>query len=380
MKDGFAVVLDRTAFYPGGGGQWADRGTIGGREVLGVSESADEVLHLLREPLPAGPVPCSVEQPRRRDGMEQHTGEHVLAQALYRLGGLRTVSVHFGEDTTTLELAEAAVPEEKLREAEEMANDIVAENRRVVTHVVDAADASRFPLRREPPAESPLRIVEVDSYDWVACCGVHVPSTGSIRLIKVVGVERIRGRTRVHLRIGRRALEDYGRKVALVGGLSRLLTCGEDALLKRAEELLEADRQKGRELRGFQAQKAAVLAAEAAASAPRIGGALYVERLFESAGPEALKAFAEGVLSEPGRIVAALDRGPETVQWLIAHSLDAAPLPDLPALVTPILPLIEGKGGGRGARMQGSGRKPSGSREFLDGLRRSLEDQAGPRA
>jgi alanyl-tRNA synthetase len=376
--DGYAIVLDRTGFFPGGGGQAADRGTIGGREVLEVTEADGEVLHKLREPLAGGPVSCAVEQPRRRDGMEQHTGQHIFSQALVRAGGFETVSVHFGEDTTTVEVSAASIPEDKLREAEELANAVIAENRRVVTHLADSAEVSRFPLRRTPPAEERLRIVEVDGFDWAACCGVHVPSTGAIRMIKVVGEEKIRGRARVSLRMGRRAFEDYGRKVALVRGLSRLLTSGEDGMLRRVEELQNADREKGRELRRLRVEKAASLAGEAAAAAPRIGGALYVERLFESLGPEPLKAFAEGVVAAPGRIVAAVDRGPGAAQWIIAHSLDAAagPVPDLSRLVLPLLPLIEGKGGGKGARMQGAGGKPEGARAFLDGFRSALEAAA----
>lgn len=373
-QGGVDVVLDRTAFYPGGGGQEADRGTIAGLGVLEVREEDGTVLHRLREAPAAGPVACLVERRRRRDGMEQHTGEHLFAQALHRVGGFETVSVHFGEESTTVEAAAAEISEETLREAEEMANEIVAENRKVITHLASASEASRFPLRRVPPAGESLRIVEVDSYDWVACCGVHLPSTGAVRLIKVAGAERIRGRTRIHLRIGRRALEDYGRRIALLQGLSRVLTCGEEAMLRRAEDLWNADREKGRELRRLQAEKAAALAAEAAASAPRIGGAAYVERLFRSVGPEALKAFVEGVLAVPGRIVAAVDQGPEGASWIVAHSLEAGrTAPDLPALVLPLLPLIDGKGGGRGGRMQGSGRKPEGSRAFLDGLRLALE-------
>jgi hypothetical protein len=146
----WAVVLDRTCFYPGGGGQPADRGTLGGAQVAEVREEGDEILHLLASRIPEGAVRGELDAARRRDFMAQHTGQHILSRALMDNGGHETVSVHFGEESTDIEVASREVPEAELAAAEEAANRVVRENRRVVVHETDAAGAARFPLRKGP--------------------------------------------------------------------------------------------------------------------------------------------------------------------------------------------------------------------------------------
>lgn len=186
------VVLDRTCFFPGSGGQPADHGTLNGAHVVELEERGGEIVHVVDAALPQGPVHGSIDEPRRLDFMAQHTGEHVLAQALLTAGGLPTVSVHFGDDTTTIELAVPSVGEDVLLRAEELANSIIMENRKVIVHEVDPSEASRFTLRRKPPEVGRLRVVEVEGFDWVGCSGIHVPSTGRLFLIKVIGQEKIR--------------------------------------------------------------------------------------------------------------------------------------------------------------------------------------------
>ena len=197
------VVLDRTAFYPGGGGQPADRGVLGGVRVLEVREEENgDIVHVLQRPLPAGRAAGAVDAARRRDFMAQHTGQHIFSQALVRAGRLDTVSVHFGDDETTIELKADSVEEPVLRAAEEIANAVIQENRRVILHEIDRAEVSKLPLRRTPPDEGRLRIVEVESFDWAACGGVHVRSAGSVFMVKAVSQERIRGRVRLHVHEG----------------------------------------------------------------------------------------------------------------------------------------------------------------------------------
>jgi len=364
------ITTDRTCFFPGGGGQPADRGTLGGARVVEVQERDGEIIHVL-DAAPQGSAAAvvgatvhgDVDGSRRRDFMAQHTGQHVLSQALLTVGGLATVSVHFGEETTTIELEAPAVPEEVLRRAETLANSVVKENRPVRIHDVDPAEASRFPLRRTPPEVGRLRIVEVDSYDWAACSGLHVATTGEIALIKIAGQEKIRGRARIHAVIGTRAIEDYGRKIALVQSLTRLLTCGESNIFARVHELAESARESERELKRMRAERAA-------SDADAAGPASLVRRVFDAMGPDYLKAFAERVVASPGRAVVAVDRFAEGFQWIVAHSLGDAVT--LPAIVTPLLARANAKGGGRGALMQGAGRPAESAAGFADAVAQAL--------
>jgi alanyl-tRNA synthetase len=372
LPDGrFEVVLDRTCFYPGGGGQPCDLGTLNGSRVLEVHEQEGDVVHVLSAAPGPGPVTGSVDPARRRDFMAQHTGQHIFSQALVRAGNLETVSVHFGEDDTTIELKADSVDDGILRSAKQIANGVIRENRRVILHEIDRADASRFPLRRTPPDEGRLRIVEVDSYDWAACGGVHVSTAGEVFLVKAVSQERIRGRVRIHVMIGSRAFDDYGRKVALSQGLSRVLTCGEQGILARVQDMLAAEKEAVRELRRLRTSLAIVEADAAVAGARKIGRALLVRRVFDNCGPEYLKAFVERLAAGPDRICVAADRGTGTFQWIVAHSLGNGM--DLSGIVTKHFGIADAKGGGRGARVQGIGARPEALEQFADAIEKELE-------
>jgi len=360
------VVLDRTCFYPGGGGQPSDRGMLGGSKVVEVVSRDGEIVHVVEPALGAGEVHGSVDPARRRDFMEQHTGQHIVSQALITVAGLETVSVHFGDEDTTIELKADAVDGQVLRQAEDLANTVIKENRRVLLHEIDRSEVARFPLRRTPPDAGRLRIVEVEGFDWAACGGIHVGSTGAVFLAQVIGQEKIRGHARVHVMLGSRAREDYRRKVALAQGLGRLLTCGEPFLLGRVEELLKNERETARELRRLKLLQAISDADESAAAARGMAGAMFIRRVFDGAGTDYLKAFADRVIATPGRVVTAIDRSAEGFQWIVAHSLGERP--ELPGLLAPLFAMAEAKGGGRGARMQGVGGRADAVSAFADAI------------
>lgn len=362
------VVLDRTCFFPGSGGQPADTGTLGGARVTCLEERDGDIVHVVDAPLADGPVHGVVDGARRRDFMAQHTGEHVLAQALLRAGNLPTVSVHFGDETTTIELSAPVVPDDVIARAEEIANTAIMENRKVLIHEADPSEASRFPLRRKPPEVGRLRVVEIEGYDWVGCSGVHVSSTGQLLLIKVISQEKIRGHARLHVLIGQRALADYGRKVALAQALSRALTCGEEHIQARVEELLKDAREKERELKKARAVQAVAAAREAVSQGKQAGRALVVRGESDGAGAEYLKAFADEAISAPGRAVIVVDRSENGFQWIAAHSLGADV--DLAAIVKPLLQSAGAKGGGRAAWVQGSG----ADREAATGFAAAVAD------
>jgi alanyl-tRNA synthetase len=215
-----------------------------------------------------------------------------------------------------------------------------------------------------------LRIIEVESYDWAACGGVHVASTGEIGLVKAVGQERIRGRVRVHVMMGQRALDDYGRKIALAQALSRELTCGEADILGRVQDMQTAARENTRELHRLQVNQAKADADAAMAGAQPLGAALSVRRIFEAAGADYLKAFAERVIATPERVVLAVDRSEDGFQWIVAHSLSRSL--DLSTFIPGLLATAAAKGGGRGARMQGVGADREAIPGFLDAIEGEL--------
>jgi alanyl-tRNA synthetase len=207
-----ALVLDRTCFYPESGGQPCDRGTLEGVEVLQVLEADGVILHVLREDVRAGSVRGLIDWPTRFDHMQQHTGQHILSQAFFEILKGETVGFHLGPEVSTLEIGLRTLSDEDLDRVEVRANAVVWEDREVKTYFVPEEKIDTVPLRRPPKKQGLLRIVEVAGYDYSACGGTHCRRSGEVGLIKVLGIEKIRGRVRFEFLCGGRALADFRMK------------------------------------------------------------------------------------------------------------------------------------------------------------------------
>ncbi|MBO9362421.1 MAG: hypothetical protein J7452_09490 [Thermoflexus sp.] len=243
-----AVILDRTAFYPAGGGQPSDRGTLNGIPMREVVEREEDgaILHLLERPLRAQEAEGIVDRERRFDHMQQHTGQHILSQAFLRVAGAQTISFHIGHEVVTIDLETADLPEAVAEAAEELANRVVVENREVRTWWVGEEEVETLGLRRSPSVEGPIRIVEVADFDRNPCGGTHVRRTGEVGPIKILRWERRGGGVRVSFLCGWRALRDYQGKHRRLLQAARLLSAGEADLTEAVQalqrELKEAQR------------------------------------------------------------------------------------------------------------------------------------------
>ena len=227
-----AVILDRSAFYPEGGGQPADRGSLNAARVLDVIERETDgaVVHVLSESISEAEVAGTVDSTRRFDLMQQHTGQHILSEAFIRVAQAETVSFHLNPDavdgTLTIDLSTPKLLPDQVDRVEDLANAIVFENRPVIARFVTEDELRALPLRRPPKVDGAIRIVEVKEFDWSACGGTHVARTGEVGLIKIIKLDRRSNETRVEFRCGRRALIDYRRKHAMISKVAADLTTG----------------------------------------------------------------------------------------------------------------------------------------------------------
>lgn len=207
-KDGRVVYLDRTAFYPTSGGQPHDVGTLADVPVVDVVDEAAHVAHHLAEPLglPVGAmVVGQVDMSRRVDHMQQHTAQHLLSALLTDEYGWPTVSVHFGDDYSTIDVAcTAGIAHELLAEIEHRANALALGNHSVTVSYEEAATATG--LRKASDRDGTLRIVTIEGLDRSACGGTHVARTGEIGAILLRRAERTRGHTRLEFLAGYRAV------------------------------------------------------------------------------------------------------------------------------------------------------------------------------
>jgi alanyl-tRNA synthetase len=201
---GRRIYLDRTAFYPTSGGQPFDTGRLGGIEVTDVVDEGERIAHVLASPLPEGPTAGQVHWPRRFDHMQQHTGQHLLSAVLTDLFGYRTVGVHFGQETSTLNLETGKLTQDQVDRAEVRANEILVENRAVEVSFEEAGSATG--LRKPSDRMGTLRVITIKDIDRSACGGTHVRATGEIGLISIRQVERVRKAMRLEFLCGRRAV------------------------------------------------------------------------------------------------------------------------------------------------------------------------------
>lgn len=379
-----AVRLDGSAFYPTSGGQAHDTGTLDGVAVIDVRVAADGgVLHLLADSLSEDAVEVSgvIDWPRRFDHMQQHSGQHLLSQAFDRLLGLETVSVHFGDEVCTVDLAGDALDADGLAPVERHANEIVWENRMIRAYEVSDGELASVPLRRAPKVTGKIRIVEIDGYDWSACGGTHMAGTGSIGPISLLRVERNKGnpstssghRSRVYFVCGARAVEDSRRRRQLLSDAAALLdTAVEDVptlLASRQERMKEQDRL----LRAMQEELLGYRAQSLLAEAERAGNVRLVARVMADLDPAGLKSLAAGLVANPG-VVALLACGAKGKGTAIfARSADV----ELHAgqLLRTILPQFGGGGGGRPDFAQGGGVDGEQLEELVEMARNAVSKQ-----
>ena len=239
-----AVVLDRTCFYPASGGQPHDCGWLAGIEVVDVVEERGRVLHLLERKGPevGTAVEGKIDWKRRFEHMQQHTGQHILSQTFLRLLGCQTESFHLGTEISTIDLSREELRAEEIYQAEDLANQVIFENRTIEVYFIDSEEQSQLPIRKLSPLSGRLRIVEVAEFDWSPCGGTHCRRTGEVGVIKVRRWERVKKQARVSFYCGWRALRDYRWKNRAIYRLSRLYRKTDREVVEAAEEHFERER------------------------------------------------------------------------------------------------------------------------------------------
>lgn len=360
------VILDRTAFYPTAGGQPHDTGTIGDARVLDCVEDDETgvVRHFVSGVVVEGPVHCVVDEPRRRDHAQQHSGQHVLSQAFVELFGWPTVSFHLGVDFCTIDLAVESVSSEQLESAERRANDIVRADRPVHVRYISSEQLQEVGLRKPTDRVGLVRVVEVADFDRSACCGTHVRRTGEIGPIFLTGVERAKRQTRVQFICGERSIR-YGREsIRTLQRIGQQLSVPPLATSSATENLLkelQANRKQVQEL------SERLIDFEAAAFPSTAGLAAGV---FDDRGLEAIKLLAQKVSRKSGLVCAFLDRGAVT-RVVLARSADR--LENMAELLKSLTREFGGKGGGRPDFAQGS-LESADPEAVLELVRRSLAE------
>jgi alanyl-tRNA synthetase len=349
-----ALVLDRTAFYPTGGGQPSDTGTLNGVRVVECIDDGDKgVLHVVQGAAPGrgDVVRGRVDWSRRLDHMQQHTGQHILSQALVTLFNAPTRSFRVLEASCQIDVELNNPTTEVIERAVELANNVIWEDRSIAIRNVTSGEAAELPLRKEPAREGDLRLIEIDGFDLTPCGGTHAYRTGEVGMIAVRSWERAKGLTRIEFVAGVRALADYRKANKSARKIAGLFSTGRDDAPQVAAQMVEEHKELNRRIRVLE-ELAAEGEAEKLLATARDG---VVVHTFDGRDAESLKKLAHALMATPQTIALLASRDKDTARLVFARSADAAG--DMHTLMREACALLDGRGGGKPEIAQGGGKK-----------------------
>ena len=373
-----AVTLDRTAFYPTGGGQPNDTGTLGEARVIDCIDAEDQgVLHVVQGLVPqiGDTVHGTIDPQRRLDHMQQHTGQHILSAAFVKLFEAPTHSFRVMEHDCEIDVALEDPSNEKIEKAVDLANQTIWRDLPITICEVTPAEASALPLRKEPARTGELRLIEISDFDLTPCGGTHAKGTGEVGVIAARNWERAKGLTRVRFMAGVRVVNDYRKANSTATETAALFSAAREDSPSLIAKLIDENKKLSRRVRELDEIACRVEAEDLLKSSRlevgyRPPDPIVVTRMFEDRDADSLKHLALALIAHPN-VIALLGAGDgETARLVFARSSDAAG--DMNALVRKACEMIDGRGGGKPDMAQGGGKNVDAISEALAAAARSL--------
>src|ERR1041385_3401128 len=348
-----AVVLDRTAFYPTGGGQPSDTGTLNGARVVECIDDGDNgVLHVVQGAAPSRDalVHGRVDWLRRLDHIQQHTGQHILSQAFVTLFNAPTKSFRVLEASCEIDVDLSNPTTEVIERAVELANNVIWEDREITIRNVTPDEASELPLRKQPARDGHLRLIQIDDFDMTPCGGTHAYRTGEVGMIAVRSWERAKGLTRIEFVAGMRARADYRKANKSAREVAALFSTGRDDAPQVAAQMVEEHKELNRRIRVLEELAAEDEAEKLLASATQG----VVSQILNGRDAESLKKLAHALIAKPGVVALLASRDKDMARLVFARSADAPG--DMSALMREACAMLDGRGGGKPELAHGGGK------------------------
>ena len=354
------VVLSNTAFYPTGGGQPHDTGWLNDTDVIDVEKIEDEIRHYVSGNIPTGEVTGKINWERRFDHMQQHAGQHILTAAFVELFGIATTSFHLGSGVVTIDLNTDSISDEQLQLAETRANEIIIENRPIETKWVTKDELSNYTLRKEVSVDEDIRLVIIPDYDYNGCGGTHPTSTGQVSLLKILGTEKMKKQVRVHFVCGNRVLKELTMRKQVLSDVARQLSVPEEQAADALKKVLSVAKATEKTLAEARDNLLVYEARELIAQAKNN----LISATFENRTIQELQKLGRYITQEKADSIALITANNEDkLQFIAARGTNVEI--SMKNVATTILPMINGKGGGSDALVQGGGEKAMSADELL---------------
>jgi alanyl-tRNA synthetase len=354
-----AIILDRTAFYPTSGGQLFDTGRLNseGRSVRVVEVAENEIgeiLHRIESSglfTPGATVHGVIDSPRRRDHMQQHTGQHLLSAVFIELFNAPTVSFHMGDESCTIDLDVKSLSTEQIREAERRSNEIITEDVAVEIKFATPEEAHHMGVRKIPPdLKGKLRLIEIRGHDLTACGGTHVGRTGEIGSILLRKTEKVKQGMRVEFVCGARAVAAARKDFETLTSAAALFSSYLYDVPEQIRKTLDEAKSAGKREQKTQAELAESMAAAMVAATQDATGIRLVKRAFADRDLGFIKLLAQKLASHPAVLALLATTAP---QPSLVFAQSAAGRFDMGALMKEAMSALGGRGGGSRDLAQG---------------------------
>ncbi|WP_066314191.1 DHHA1 domain-containing protein [Bacillus sp. FJAT-29814] len=364
------VVLNQTAFYPTGGGQPFDTGTIAGQKVINVEEIDGEIRHYLHAPLSetSGRVEGEIDWHRRFDHMQQHLGQHILSAAFEQLYDYETIGFHLGNEIVTIDLETEALTQTEIERVETLANQVILENRPIEVKWVTQEELDQYPLRKETKVKENIRLVIIPDFDYNGCGGTHTKWTGEVRALKILDWERQKKKVRLQFICGDRVINQLGQKQKVLLQLTKLLNAPEEEMEQVVVRMLEQRKAMDKSVEQL---KEELLEYEAKELIEKHQAASAVSEVFQNRSIQELQKLARMIIGKNENTAALLvSQQDDRLQLVCARG--SARTENMRSLAQSAFSLINGKGGGNDSFAQGGGPAQISGSELLQYLTQSL--------
>ncbi|MGG5460901.1 alanyl-tRNA editing protein [Clostridium sp. B9] len=362
----FHVTLDQTAFFPGGGGQPGDRGTIGGIKVIDVYEENGNVYHVLeKEPKKLKNIQCELDWERRFDGMQQHLGQHLLSGCFFDLFGANTCGFHLGDKISTVDIV-GFLDEKTIRDAEKEANRLIFESLEVKSYAPSKKELKKIKTRRVlPKTDEEIRIVEIVDLDVNACCGVHPSNTRDLQVLKIRRWEKHKNATRIEYVAGKRAVSDFFIKDEVLGEICKLLKSGEGDTLNAVKNLLESNRNLSDENKKIKAEIGDYKIKEMISESEFVRDVTIVKEVFDGGDIKHIGKLANKITENHKAVVLFAVKNDDKVNLIFNSSKEIKNV-NMGDLLKDAITLIDGRGGGSPFAAQGGGKNNGNTEVAID--------------
>ncbi|GEQ21707.1 hypothetical protein CBU02nite_22130 [Clostridium butyricum] len=363
----FRVTLDKTAFFPGGGGQSCDTGMIGDHKVIDVYEENDIVYHIVeKKPIKIHNVKCNIDSERRTDGMCQHLGQHVLSGCFFNLFNANTFAIHLGADVSTVDIY-GILTEEQIRTAERLANKVIGDALKVESFIPTKSELKKITLRRAlPNTKEDIRIVKIgDDFDINACCGLHPKSTLDLRLIKIKKFEKHKEGTRIEFLSGNRAIEDSYKKDEFQNSICKYLNCNENEAVNGIKNLNNNLKEANEINKSLNITLANYQVKELIDNAETVGEFKIIKSIFDNENLKYINNLTSKLVETPNTITLMAVKSEDKVNLIFACTKGIKEI-KVNEVLKDAISLIDGKGGGSPFMAQGAGKNNANLDGALD--------------